>query len=498
MAIIKALKKFRVYLIGILFTIVTDCRAFTATMQKKDLCVRVARWALLLEEFNYKIEHRPGKNTRHVDALSRNPIPECNIVETRESGITARLAKAQASDSDIKKVLDQVELGRVDGYAVRGGLLFKEVSGNLCIVVPRSMQKQIIRQAHEKGHFSVAKTKVLLNNDFWIPNVEAKIEKVIRNCIACILAERKQGKQQGFLNPIAKGEHPLDTYHVDHIGPLPSTKKNYRHILVVIDAFSKFVWLYATKTTSTNEVLDRLVKQSFVLGNPRRIISDQGTAFTSKDFADYCKKEGIEQVLITVGIPRANGQAERVNRILIPLLTKLANPKREDWHKHLAFVQQCINTTLNRSIGTDPFHLLFGVHARLQDDLEIRELLEKEFVEAYKDEREQLREQAKENIAKIQRENKQTFNKNRVAALKYRDNELVAIKRTQMGPGLKFANKYLGPYRVIQVLRNDRYVVQREGEHEGPLKTSTAADCMKPWICNETDYDSEESDNNKD
>jgi len=43
LAIIKALKKFRVYVIGIPFTIVTDCSAFTATINKKDLCVRVAR-----------------------------------------------------------------------------------------------------------------------------------------------------------------------------------------------------------------------------------------------------------------------------------------------------------------------------------------------------------------------------------------------------------------------------------------------------------------------
>lgn len=81
LAIIKALKKFRVYLIVIPFTIVTDYRAFTATMNKRDLCVRVARWALLLEEFEYKIEHHPGKNMSHVDALSRYPILECRVVE---------------------------------------------------------------------------------------------------------------------------------------------------------------------------------------------------------------------------------------------------------------------------------------------------------------------------------------------------------------------------------------------------------------------------------
>jgi len=43
LAIVKVLKKFRVYLLSILFKIVTDCRAFMDTMNKKDLCVRVAR-----------------------------------------------------------------------------------------------------------------------------------------------------------------------------------------------------------------------------------------------------------------------------------------------------------------------------------------------------------------------------------------------------------------------------------------------------------------------
>jgi len=43
LAIIKALKKFRVYLLGNPFKIVTDCKAFTLTMKKKDLCVHVAR-----------------------------------------------------------------------------------------------------------------------------------------------------------------------------------------------------------------------------------------------------------------------------------------------------------------------------------------------------------------------------------------------------------------------------------------------------------------------
>lgn len=94
-----------------------------------------------------------------------------------------------------------------------------------------------------------------------------------------------------------------------------------------------------------------------------------------------CKKENIKHVLITTGIPRANGQVERVNHVLISFLIKLANPKREEWHKYLESMQQCINTTKNKSISTNPFHLLFGVHARLRDNPEIREILEKEYIE---------------------------------------------------------------------------------------------------------------------
>ena len=76
--LVKALRKFRVYLIGISFKVVTDCKAVMLIMSKKDLCVRVARWALLLEEINYTpyiVEHCQVKSGSHVDELSRNPLP---------------------------------------------------------------------------------------------------------------------------------------------------------------------------------------------------------------------------------------------------------------------------------------------------------------------------------------------------------------------------------------------------------------------------------------
>jgi len=130
---------------------------------------------------------------------------QCNVIERQKDGLITRLKKAQENDNDVKKILDQVKSGQFNDFTVKNGLHFKEVDGNICIVVPKSMQSQIIRQAHERGHFSIAKTEALLRRDYWIPNIKNKIEKIIKNCIACILAEKKQGKQEGFLNRIEKG-----------------------------------------------------------------------------------------------------------------------------------------------------------------------------------------------------------------------------------------------------------------------------------------------------
>ena len=133
--------------------------------------------------------------------------------------------------------------GQVEGYIIRGGILFKESEDGIRLVVPKSMRTQIIRRAHENGHFAAEKTEAVIKRDYWFRRMREKVNRVVQNCVDCILAEKKQGRLEGFLHTIDKGEVPLDTFHIDHLGPLPSTKKRYHYILVVVDAFSKFVWL---------------------------------------------------------------------------------------------------------------------------------------------------------------------------------------------------------------------------------------------------------------
>lgn len=117
---------------------------------------------------------------------------------------------------------------------------------------------------------------------------------------------------------------PLNTYHTEFIGSLPCTNKNYIHIFTVVDAFTKFIWLYPIKSTSIQDDLEKLKIQQTTFGNTARTVSGTGSAFNSKEFADYCKIENIEHIQITTGIPRGNGQAVRMHKTLIPVLTKLS------------------------------------------------------------------------------------------------------------------------------------------------------------------------------
>jgi len=61
LAVVYSLQRFRIYLQGIQFKIVTDCSALTLALNKKELCPRTTRWALFLQDYDYTLEHRAGK-----------------------------------------------------------------------------------------------------------------------------------------------------------------------------------------------------------------------------------------------------------------------------------------------------------------------------------------------------------------------------------------------------------------------------------------------------
>ncbi|GFY70007.1 transposon Ty3-I Gag-Pol polyprotein [Trichonephila inaurata madagascariensis] len=107
---------------------------------------------------------------------------------------------------------------------------------------------------------------------------------------------------------------------LNHLGPLVTTSKKYKHVFAVIDEFSNFTWLYPTRSTNAAEAINRLENQLHVFGNLARIITDKLSEFTSSAFEDYCYKQNILHISITTGLPRCNGQIEKQNSTIISVL----------------------------------------------------------------------------------------------------------------------------------------------------------------------------------
>ncbi|XP_041564516.1 uncharacterized protein LOC121467268 [Drosophila elegans] len=123
---------------------------------------------------------------------------------------------------------------------------------------------------------------------------------------------------------------------------------------------------------------------------------------------------------------------------------------------------------------------------RVVDIAELKEQVQQSLIEELDEEREQIRKQARDNIQALQEENRRAFDSKRKEEKQYKVNDLVAIKRTQYGVGLKLKGKCLGPYKVVKVHKHGRYDVEKVGDSEGPLKTSTVSEFMKEFGTNTT------------
>ncbi|GFW28190.1 transposon Tf2-9 polyprotein [Trichonephila clavipes] len=159
----------------------------------------MARWSIFLTDFDYEVVHRPAKQMQHVDALSRHPVM---LVTSDE--LTYKIVNAQESDEYIRTIKKLLQEGKTSEFIVSNKILYKISEDQELLVVPEMMQVDVIKKAHSFGHFAATKTEELVKRDYYFPNMRRCIENVIKNCVECILVNKKRGKGEGFLNPIPK------------------------------------------------------------------------------------------------------------------------------------------------------------------------------------------------------------------------------------------------------------------------------------------------------
>lgn len=458
LAIVYALRRFRVYLYGIKFKIVTDCNSVALTLKKKDVNPRIARWALEMSNFDYTIEHKSGNNMRHVDALSR----EHNIIHVIEdNSMELNLAIKQGKDAkivEIKKLLEESESSR---FEMRNGIIYRKKDDRLLFYVPESMQSSVIRRYHDDmGHLSPEKVCSIIQQNYWFPRMSQEVKTYIQNCLKCLAFSPSAGKFEGLLNNIPKGDTPFQTLHVDHLGPVEKNRLK-QHILVVVDSFTKFTKLYAVKSTTSRETIDCLKQYFANYSRPRVLISDRGSCFTSSEFREFIQECNIRHVLVATASPRANGQVERVNRVLGPMIAKLTdNDQKRYWYRVLGEVEYALNNSTHKTTKETPSKLLFGVKQRGEIVDGVSDYLDDHLPVETRD-LEEMRSKAAQKIIENQTYNKTYVDKHRKQPNVYDIGDYVMIKNFEATPGAskKLIPKFRGPYVVKKCLRFGRYVV---------------------------------------
>lgn len=172
LAVIASLNRFRVYLIGIPFKILTDCNALRSTLVKRDLIPRIARWWVQLQEYDCTIEYRPGARMAHADALSRNPVSTeidtqhvLDVLSIEESD-QDWISTVQSADEEVNKIrqvlLDPSIEKVIDihkNYKLKNDRVYRIVGEDIKWLVPQGVRWQILKMNHDDlGHWGFEKT----------------------------------------------------------------------------------------------------------------------------------------------------------------------------------------------------------------------------------------------------------------------------------------------------------------------------------------------------
>lgn len=229
--------------------------------------------------------------------------------------VGTKLRDATARDPVLREVLLRLLYGWKESDLVDSTLRpYAQQAGTLCavqgvllcedhVVVPTSLRASVLAKLH-KAHPGIVRMKVLARAHFYWPGMSADIEKVVRSCAHC--AHHAAYPVKVPLAPWPDPERPWVRLHMDFAEPQKGNS-----FLVIVDAFSKYVDATFMKSATSQELVKylRVVFRHF--GRPEVIVSDNGSQFTSADFAQLCQEFDIVHLRSSPYSPQSNGLAEK-------------------------------------------------------------------------------------------------------------------------------------------------------------------------------------------
>lgn len=361
LAVIVGIEKFRAYIEGVHFTVITDHASLQWLQNLKDPCGRLGRWALRLQPYNFTLVHRPGRMMVVADALSRS-------VETIDAS-----SFVHTSDAWYVRMCEKVQqhADRYTQYRCENGVLLKHCSETpqrmdrekWRIVVPSDKRTDVLRECHDaplSAHGGKHKTIDRVSRRYCWPKMHAQISRYVHDCEVCRANKPANVVQRAPMGDRILANRPWQALYIDFVGPMPRSKGGFTYLLVVVDAFTKFVHVHPMRVATAKGVIQYLEKHVFlVFGVPDQLISDNGSQFTSAEYRSFLDKYRVRPFFVSRYHPQANA-AEAANKSVTTAIRSYIKDKHRDWDQHLAQITCAINTSTHSATKTSPYFANFG------------------------------------------------------------------------------------------------------------------------------------------
>ncbi|GFV86131.1 transposon Tf2-9 polyprotein [Trichonephila clavipes] len=311
LAIVWATNKFRPYIFGKHFTVVTDHHSLCWLTNLKDPSGRLARWALRLQEHDFDVKYKTGKKHSDADALSRNPVEEETETPDKFLAVTT--------------------------------------NGKLWLpVIPKHLRADILRHFHDAptaGHLGFAKTYDRIRKRFYWPGMYRNVVRYVMHCRECQRRKSIPQRPPGRLVPIPPAIAPFHRIGIDLLGRFPKSAHGNKWIIVCTDYSTRYAITKALPTAEVDEIAKFLLEEIVLRhGAPRVIITDRGAVFRSRLVSSLVDLCNIDHRFTTAYHPQTNGLTERFNKTLADMLSMYVDVEQKNWDAILPFVTFAYNT----------------------------------------------------------------------------------------------------------------------------------------------------------
>ena len=188
---------------------------------------------------------------------------------------------------------------RQDEIGIESGCLLWGIR----VIIPESLQSQVLKSLHE-NHPGISRMKSIAPSYFWWSDLDKDIEDLAKSCSAC--QANKSAPAVALLHPWIWPDAPWKRIHVDFAGQFHG-----KMFFIIVDAHSKWPEVVMMSSTTSQSTMEALCSTFSQFGLPEQLVSDNGPQFTSEEFAQFMRGNGIKHILCAPYHPSSNGLAER-------------------------------------------------------------------------------------------------------------------------------------------------------------------------------------------